>query len=190
MPDTKNLCAHIPIELHRKVTAAKTVAGLNINDYVTQVLAEYYEWKENGGTNMARENGKERTLAFQISEELFQRIKAHLERETRRLGYKVTQKDFVIGLIEAALAEAEQEAEGASNGTGEAEQEAEQEGGTINGGTDEAAQESEQLEERREEQQDGDREPNAAPEETAQEAPCEDGVPSEDGVASQPTENC
>lgn len=171
MPDTKNLCAHIPIELHRKVTAAKTVAGLNINDYVTQVLAEYYEWKENGGTNMARENGKERTLAFQISEELFQRIKAHLERETRRLGYKVTQKDFVIGLIEAALAEAEQDAEGASNGTGE------------------AVQEAEQLEERWEEQQDGDREPNAAPEETAQEAPCEDGVPSEDGVASQPTEN-
>ena len=183
MPDTKNLCAHIPIELHRKVTAAKTVAGLNINDYVTQVLAEYYEWKENGGTIMARENGKERTLAFQISEKLFQRIKARLERETRRLGYKVTQKDFVIGLIEAALAEAEQEAEGASNGTGEAEQE----GGTINGGTDEAASESEQLEERREEQQDGNREPNVVPEETAQEAPCEDGVPSEDGAASQPT---
>ena len=171
MPDTKNLCAHIPIELHRKVTAAKTVAGLNINDYVTQVLAEYYEWKENGGTIMARENGKERTLAFQISEDLFQRIKAHLERASRRLGSKVTQKDFVIGLIEAALAEAEQEAEGASNGT------------------DEAVSESEQLEERREEQQDGDREPDAAPEETAQEAPCGDGATSDEGAASQPTEN-
>ncbi len=31
-----------------------------------------------------------RTLAFQISEELFQRIKAHLERETARTGKKLT----------------------------------------------------------------------------------------------------
>ena len=75
MPDTKNLCAQIPIELHRKVTAAKMVAGLSISEYVAQVLAEYYDWKENGGANMARENGKERTLSFQISEDLFQRIK-------------------------------------------------------------------------------------------------------------------
>ena len=167
----KNLCAMIEEDLHMKVCEERDKAGLTNSEYVTQLLTEYFTMKENGGANMARENGKERTLAFQISEELFQRIKAHLERETRRLGYKVTQKDFVIGLIEAALAEAEQEAEGASNGTGE------------------AVQEAEQLEERREEQQDGDREPNTAPEETAQEAPCEDGVPPEDRVASQPTEN-
>ena len=178
----KNLCAMIEEDLHMKVCEERDKAGLTNSEYVTQLLTEYFTMKENGGANMARENGKERTLAFQISEELFQRIKAHLERETRRLGYKVTQKDFVIGLIEAALAEAEQEAEGASNGTDEAVQEAEQEGGTINGGTDEAGSESEQLEERREEQQDGNREPNVVPEETAQETPCEDGVPSEDGV--------
>ena len=49
-----------------------------------------------------------RTMAFQISEELFQRIKAHLERETARTGKKLTQKEFVLGLIEAALDEAEQ----------------------------------------------------------------------------------
>ncbi len=40
----------------------------------------------------AMTNGKNRTLAFQIDEELFQRIKAHLERESARLGRKVTQK--------------------------------------------------------------------------------------------------
>ena len=159
----KNLCAMIEEDLHMKVCEERDKAGLTNSEYVTQLLTEYFTMKENGGANMARENGKERTLAFQISEELFQRIKAHLERETRRLGYKVTQKDFVIGLIEAALAEAEQEAEGASNGTGES-----------SPGTEA-------------EQQDGDREPNATPEETAQEAPCEDGVPSDDGVASQPT---
>ena len=52
-------------------------------------------------------NGKTRTLAFQIDETLFQRIKAHLERESVRTGRKLTQKEFVLGLIEQALAEAE-----------------------------------------------------------------------------------
>ena len=50
---------------------------------------------------------KTRTLAFQIDEELFQRIKRHLERESGRTGRKLTQRDFVIGLIEDALRQAE-----------------------------------------------------------------------------------
>ena len=53
-------------------------------------------------------NGKNRTMAFQIDEELFQRIKAHLDRESARLGRKVTQREFVLGLIEEALTDAEQ----------------------------------------------------------------------------------
>ena len=48
-----------------------------------------------------------RTMAFQISEELFQRIKAHLERETAHTGKKLTQRGFVLSLIETALDEAE-----------------------------------------------------------------------------------
>lgn len=51
-----------------------------------------------------------RTMAFQIPEELFQRIKAHLERETARTGRKLTQWEFVLGLIEEALNEAERQA--------------------------------------------------------------------------------
>ena len=43
-----------------------------------------------------------RTLAFQVSEELFGRIKAHLART------KMSQKDFMISLIEQALAAEEQ----------------------------------------------------------------------------------
>ena len=56
-------------------------------------------------------NGKNRTLAFQIDEELFQRIKAHLERESARLGRKLTQREFVLGLIEEALEAAERQAD-------------------------------------------------------------------------------
>ena len=49
------------------------------------------------------------SMAFQIPEELFQRIKRHLEHESARLGRKVTQREFVLGLIESALAQAEAE---------------------------------------------------------------------------------
>jgi hypothetical protein len=110
MTGQKNLCAHIPIALHEKVSAARAEAGLNTNDYVAQVLTEYYAWKENGGTIMARKDDNTRTLAFQIPEELFQRIKAYLDRESKRRGSRLTQRDFVVGLIEAALDEAEREA--------------------------------------------------------------------------------
>ena len=51
-----------------------------------------------------------RTMAFQISEDLFQRIKDYLARESERQGRKVTQREFVLGLIEDALRQAEQEA--------------------------------------------------------------------------------
>ncbi len=50
-------------------------------------------------------NGATRTLAFQVPEELFERVKARL----RVTGQ--SQKEFVIGLIEKALQEAEAEAE-------------------------------------------------------------------------------
>lgn len=42
-------------------------------------------------------------MAFQIPEELFQRIKRYLERESLRTGRKLTQRDFVLGLITQVL---------------------------------------------------------------------------------------
>ena len=48
-----------------------------------------------------------KTLAFQIPETLFNRIKDHLEREKQRTGKKLSQKDFVVGLIERELEAAE-----------------------------------------------------------------------------------
>ncbi len=48
-----------------------------------------------------------KTLAFQISETLYSRIKDHLEREKQRTGKKLSQKDFVVGLIERELEAAE-----------------------------------------------------------------------------------
>ena len=107
MAEKKNLCAQIDIDLHRKITEAKEQAGLTTAEYITNLLLEYYEMKENGGKQIMATNGT-RTMAFQIPEELFQRIKAHLERETARTGKKLTQREFVLGLIEGALNMAEQ----------------------------------------------------------------------------------
>ena len=49
--------------------------------------------------------GNTRTLAVQISEELFQKLKKHLALEIQRTGRRITQKEFLIGLIEQALEE-------------------------------------------------------------------------------------
>ena len=89
MPATKNLCAQISLDLHQKISEAREAAGLTTAQYITELLTEYFKMKENGG-NITMTNNNTRTLAFQISEELFQRIKAHLERETVRTGRKLT----------------------------------------------------------------------------------------------------
>ncbi len=106
MAQTKNLCAQVPIDLHQKISEAREQTGLTTAQYITNLITEYFKMKENGG-NEIMTNGKTRTLAFQIDEELFQRIKDHLDRESARLGRKFTQKEFVMGLIEQALTEAE-----------------------------------------------------------------------------------
>ena len=106
-----SLCAQIPIDLHDRVSQAKDRMGLTTAQYITNLLTEYFKMKENGGT-VAMMNSNSRTMAFQIPEELFLRIKVHLKRETARTGHKLTQREFVLGLIEQALNEAERQASG------------------------------------------------------------------------------
>lgn len=95
MENRKNLCAMIPEALHTQARTEQEKLELTLSQYVEMVLKEHFEI---GGKAM---DGKTRTLAFQISEELFGRIKEHL----KKTG--LSQKDFVIGLIEQALTEAE-----------------------------------------------------------------------------------
>ena len=104
---TCNLCEQLPLKLHQRVCEAREQSGLTTAQYITNLLMEYYEMKEIGGKVTMATNT--RTMAFQIGEDLFQRIKAHLERETTRTGRKLTQRDFVLGLIEEALNEAERQ---------------------------------------------------------------------------------
>lgn len=92
MENRKNLCAMIPESLHTQARTEQEQLNLTLSQYVEMVLKEHFE---NGEKEMA--NGATRTLAFQVPEELFERIKVHLKKKG------LTQKDFVIGLIEKAL---------------------------------------------------------------------------------------
>ena len=99
MEERKNLCAHIPVSLHAKVRAGQEAAEQTLSEYITTILTEYFE---GGYVTMANT----KTLAIQISEELFQRLKDHLAKESQRTGRKISQKEFLVSLIEQALEEA------------------------------------------------------------------------------------
>lgn len=100
MEKRKNLCAMIPESLHTQVRTEQEKMVLTLSQYVEMVLKEHFKMGEKAM------EGKTRTLAFQVSEELFGRIKAHLVKTG------MSQKDFVIRLIEQALsAEAQQDEE-------------------------------------------------------------------------------
>lgn len=78
-----------------------------ISKFIEMVIMEHYE----KGAVKVMEKG--RTLAFQVSEELFQRVKEYLENYEKNYHRRLTQKEFVISLIEQALEEAEEEFEAA-----------------------------------------------------------------------------
>ena len=98
MADTRNLCAQIPIELHAKVMEEKASLGQALSEYITNILKEHFE-----GGNKSMANGNMKTLAFQIPDELDQRIKNYLAAEKERTGKKLSQREFVVGLIVDAL---------------------------------------------------------------------------------------
>ena len=101
---TSNLCAQIPTSLLARIREEQEKAGLPRGEYITQILTAYFE-NQNDKGEKAMES---KTLAFQVPAELFDRIKDHLDREKKRTGKRLTQRDFVIGLIEQALAESEE----------------------------------------------------------------------------------
>ena len=106
-----NLCAQVPESLMVRIREEQEKAGLPRGEYITQILTTYYENQNRRGDKTMEFT---KTLAFQIPETLFNRIKDHLDREKQRTGKRLTQRDFVIGLIEQALEEAERQEAGGS----------------------------------------------------------------------------
>lgn len=96
MEATRNLCAQVPVSLHDQVRQEREALGQSLSEYVTRILEEHFE----GGKTIMAET---KTLAFQIPEELDRRIKNYLAAEKERTGKRLSQREFIVGLIEQAL---------------------------------------------------------------------------------------
>ena len=79
--------------------------GITTAQFIEQAVTTFFE-KPKGVSNMAT-----RTLAFQVSEELLQRIKTFLARYEQIYHRKLSQKEFLVHLIERELDEAEKDYE-------------------------------------------------------------------------------
>ena len=90
--EMKNICGKIPVELHERLKLEVEELGISIPKYLETVIEEHMT-RKGEKTNMA----ELRTVAVQVTEDLFSRLKAVLAKN----GMK--QKDFLIGLIEEAL---------------------------------------------------------------------------------------
>ena len=103
--ETKGVTCKIPLDLHNRISEEIRETESTMSKFIEMVIREHYE----KGANRIMEKG--RTLAFQVSEELFQRVKEYLENYEKNYHRRLTQKEFVIGLIEEALEEMEAEME-------------------------------------------------------------------------------
>lgn len=110
--ETKGVTCKIPLELHNRISEEIRETESTMSKFIEMIIQEHYE--KGAGKVMA----KGRTLAFQVSEELFQRVKEYLERFEKVHRRRLTQKEFIIGLIEQALEEAEEEFEAAEAAQG------------------------------------------------------------------------
>ena len=97
MPDgeKKGITVRIDADLHAEVSRYLKDRGMTMAEFVTLALDDELHPKMNQkeGQNME----KMRTMAFQVPEDLFQKIKDYLHRNG------MSQKEFVIGLIEREI---------------------------------------------------------------------------------------
>ena len=103
------LTVTLPDELHEQIRQELEAQGITTGQFIEMVVTKYFTKSKEGENNMAT-----RTIAFQVSEELYQRIKEYLNRYQEVYGRKLTQREFMLQLIEDALSEAEEEFEAAT----------------------------------------------------------------------------
>lgn len=96
--EMKNICGKIPLDLHSKVRKEIEQCGISTQEFLQQVIEEHFI--EKGVVAMAA-----RTIAVQVSEELYTRLKAAVAWK----GCK--QKDFLIRIITEAIEKVETERE-------------------------------------------------------------------------------
>lgn len=114
--ETKGITCRIPLALHQRVSEDIRQEGSTMNRFIEKVIQCYYE-KGAGTMNTNK------TLAIQISSDLQQRIKTYLLRYEQVHGKHMSQREFIVTLIENALAEADEEFEAARAAAHEQQQE-------------------------------------------------------------------
>lgn len=139
--EKKGITVKIDAELHNEIRQYLDEHGMTMAEFVAQAvdneLHPKIQMKE--GETMANT----RTIAFQVPEDLFQRIKDYLQRNN------MTQRQFIIGLIEDELEREMLEREEANeyNIQGEYQEDAaEEENGSIGEPEGDAEYESEDEE--------------------------------------------
>lgn len=165
MAEMKNICGKIPMDLHEKVREEIELTESSTQKFLQQVIEEHFNRVEGKGEISM---GAVRTVAVQVSEELFQRLKTVIAKK----GMK--QKDFLIQIIEEALEKAEAEWQNKDSME-------ETESATGESGTEETQPDEETEPE-------GETEPDEEAELKEESEPDEETQPEEETKAEEPTE--
>ena len=93
--EKKGITVKIDAELHAQVREYLEANNMTMAEFVTRALDDELHPKNDMKEGITMANT--RTIAFQVQEDLFQRIKDYLQRN------HLTQRQFLIGLIEDEL---------------------------------------------------------------------------------------
>jgi len=95
--NVKNLCAPIPADLHAQLRERQEASGQTLSQYMTWLITKFYETE---GKPTMKDN--QRTVAFQVDAELFERFKEYLK------AHGIKQNAFFLNCIRQALEAGEQ----------------------------------------------------------------------------------
>ena len=93
--EKKGITVKIDAALHAEIRQFIEQNGMTMADFVSQAL--YNELHPKIQPQEVKNMGPMRTMAFQMPEDMFQRLKDYLHE------HNMTQKEFVLGLVEAEL---------------------------------------------------------------------------------------
>ena len=93
--EKKGITVKIDASLHAEIRQFIEQNGMTMAEFVSQAL--YNELHPKIQPQEVKNMGPTRTMAFQMPEDMFQRLKAYLNR------HGITQKEFVLGLVEAEI---------------------------------------------------------------------------------------
>lgn len=177
MAEMKNICGKIPMDLHEKVREEIELTESSTQKFLQQVIEEHFNRLDGKGEISM---GAVRTVAVQVSEELFQRLKVVIGKKHMK------QKDFLIQIIEEALEKAE--AEWQSKDQPEESEQTTEELGTEETQPEESIEPERESEPEVESETDGESEPKAENEPEGESEPKEENEPEEESETEEETE--